>query len=176
MGFFNLQKGEKIVWEARPLPGLKWLLLLPSLFMALLLVGFLLFISLVSRRFDAPLLITSGITVFMLVLGYIVAELMYRQEQYWVTSRRIIHKTGLIGYKVYSIPLERVSDAIISRSFIESIFGIASVHIQSLAGQVTYGARFGAEGRLRAVKDPEGLQELIFDLIQKNRKSRRLSF
>jgi uncharacterized membrane protein YdbT with pleckstrin-like domain len=74
---------------------------------------------------------------------------------------------------VNSIPLERVSDVIISRSFVETLFGIASIHIQSLAGQASYG-RFGAEGKYRAVPNPEELQQLIFKLIKENRQAEHL--
>ena len=81
-----------------------------------------------------------------------------------------------MGYTIHSIPLERISDVIVSRTFWERIFGFGSVLIQSLAGQVTYGRKLGAEGSLLAVPNPEGVQKLIFDLIKKKRKTEKLSF
>ena len=72
--------------------------------------------------------------------------------------------------------MERISDVMVSRTFLERIFGFGSVLIQSLAGQITYGRRLGAEGSLLAVPDPEGIQKLIFELIKKKRKAEKLSF
>ena len=53
----------------------------------------------------------------------------------------------------------------------ESIFGFGSVHVQTMAGQVSMRGRFGAEGNLQAVPDPEGLQQQIFELVKKKRKA-----
>ncbi|MBI4052646.1 MAG: PH domain-containing protein [Candidatus Diapherotrites archaeon] len=177
---FNLQEGEKIIKEIKPVGGLLWYWLVPGIILFLL-IGI----------FFTPLIfggIFSGSpggllwTVFSLgFVGIILIPLLgafwrYNKQHYWITNKRIIQKSGFIGYKVNSIPLERISDAIISRSFAESIFGFGSVHIQSLAGQITYNNRFGAEGSLLAVPDPEGTQELIFGLIGEKRKREKLSF
>jgi len=66
---------------------------------------------------------------------------------------------------------------IVSRTFWERVFGFGSVHIQSLAGQISYGMhrRLGAEASMLAISDPEGIQKLIFELIKKKRKVEHLT-
>ena len=185
MNFFNLQDGEEIIWEAKPLPGLKWLMIFGTLVvwgvLGLFLIFPLLGVFLLSAFMGGILGFIGAIIGFVILLAiiiglsYIPANMRYKKEYYWITNNRIIHKRGFLGYTVNSIPLERVSDVIISRSFLESIFKISSVNVQSLAGQVSHqGGRFGAEGQLRAVEDPEGLQKLIFELVKKNREEKHL--
>ncbi|MCD6478222.1 MAG: PH domain-containing protein [Candidatus Aenigmarchaeota archaeon] len=87
----------------------------------------------------------------------------------------MVVKKGIIGYQITSIPYERISDIIISRSFLENFFGIASLHLQTLAGQISSG-RFGSEGQLLAVPDPEELQSKILKLAKEKRKKEKLTF
>ncbi|MBS3056345.1 MAG: PH domain-containing protein [Candidatus Aenigmarchaeota archaeon] len=112
----------------------------------------------------------------MIILNVISAFLHYNKQYYWITNKRVIYKRGFIGYRVMSIPHERISDVIISRTFLESIFGFGSVHIQSLAGQSSGTTTLGSEGVLLAVPEPEKLQELIFKLVKLKRKTEGLTF
>src|SRR5437867_13339892 len=105
-----------------------------------------------------------AIIVGVILLGivftipYIFAKLKYNKYYYSITNKRIVFKSGFIGYSINSIPLERISDILISKSFLENFFGFGSLHIQSLAGQATYnpyGGRWGGEATLLAVPDPE---------------------
>ena len=185
--FFRLQEGEKIVEAMKPLSGLKWMFFFQGLigwFFFMLFVGGFFFvipffiIATVAGPSAAALILLVGSLFFlflMFIVPYIFASLSYGKRFYWITNKRIIGKSGLIGYKVNSIPLERISDVIISRSFIEQIFGFGSVHIQTLAGQVAIRGRFGAEGNFQAVPDPEGLQQRIFELVKKKRKAENLT-
>ena len=191
MAFFQLQEGEKIVWESGPLPHFRTLLFVKrfiGILFFFLIIGvglFGFFLTILNFLFSNTLntsfwwlMAFISIFIFSFVVSYITAGLVYSKEYYWVTNIRIIKKMGFIGYHVNSIPLERISDVIISRSFLENIFGIASLHIQSLAGQYSTasGSGFGAEGKFSAVADPEGLQKKIFELIKTHRKEEKLSF
>jgi uncharacterized membrane protein YdbT with pleckstrin-like domain len=170
---FELQKGEKVVKDIKPLPILKWYWFIWSS------VGFLFFILFFSWvAFLIPLISMMFIFffLFILVILYLVTQNRYNYQHYWITDKRILYRKGILGYTISSIPLERISDVIVSRTFRERVFGFGSVLIQSLAGQITYGRRQGAEGSLLAVPDPEGVQKLIFDLIKKKRKTEKLSF
>ena len=169
---FQLQEGEKIVKDIKPLPKLKWFFFLPAVV--------LLFCLIIS--FVVPLFFFKATTFAIVILAalpvimYLVANNKYKYQHYWITNERVLYRSGLLGYSISSIPLERISDVIVSRTFWERIFGFGSVIIQSLAGQVTYRQRGGAEGSLLAIPDPEGTQKLIFDLIKKKRKTEKLSF
>ncbi len=121
------------------------------------------------------LLLLSFIALIGLFLGWYISGLQYKHQHYWITNKRIIYKKGLIGYRVVSIPLERISDVIVSRTLLERVLGFGSVLIQTLAGQISPG-RMGAEASLLAVPDPEGIQKLIFDLVKRKRKEESLSY
>ncbi|MFA6036075.1 MAG: PH domain-containing protein [Candidatus Micrarchaeia archaeon] len=169
--FFNLQPSEKIVWEAKPQPGLKWQMFAVGILLCLV----PLFILIVVPPLHPYFLVLAPLAL-VLVLGitYVCASMIFSKERYWVTNRRVVHKSGFIGYSVYSIPLERVSDVVISHSLWENLFGISGVYVQSLAGQYTSNGKLGSEGSLRAVPEPEKLQELIFGLVRRNRKESKL--
>ena len=74
------------------------------------------------------------------------------------------------------VPLERISDIIVSRHWLEKLFGIGSLFIQSFAGQYTPYAPFGAEVVLVGLTNPEEVQQLIFDLVKKKREEENLRF
>jgi len=169
---FQLQGGEKIVKDIKPLPVLKWYFFLPGvIFLFFMLVGFMIPLFFLGRT-----LLGMFIFVALAALMYLVANNQYKYQHYWITNKRVLYRRGILGYRISSIPLERISDVIVSRTFIERIFGFGSVLIQSLAGQITYRHKLGAEGSLLAVPKPEETQKLIFDLIKKKRKAEKLSF
>ncbi|NCS32082.1 PH domain-containing protein [bacterium] len=154
----RILEGEEILYEGAPLPQLKkyyfysysllWLFML-----AMTLVGLLLF-------------------PFALLFAHAMAGKSYWQRYYWITNKRIIVRKGLFGYSISSIPLERISDVIISRGWFENFCGFGSLRIQSLAGQISSGAG-GSEGDLKAIADPEEVQHIILEAVKKNRSTDR---
>lgn len=172
--FFNLQEGERIVENIKPLPALRWYFLLTWSFGWFFVLIWFIWMPFVFVPF--PIFIAVPLLLIVLVvLTVLLANQRYKHQHYWLTNKRVITKRGLLGYRVSSIPFERVSDVIVSRSFIERLFGFGSVLIQSLAGQVTPGRRWGAEGSMLAVPDPEGTQKKIFDLIKRKRKEEHIT-
>ena len=183
---FKLLEDEEIIEDIKPLPKLKTyfritygisaIIALPFLFVApfVLLYGSSNFSYFISVGIWGLILLLLGIILLVAPIG-ILPELAYNKHHYWITNKRIIIKRGLIGYSITSIPYERISDIIISRSFLERFVGIASLHVQSLAGQYSYG-RFGGEGALLAVPNPEELQAKLMELVKKKRQEERLAF
>lgn len=189
--FFKLMEGEEIIKSIKPKPALFWYFLIMSggivsiiVFIILInLAGMLYALATGEKTQYSGLVIALGfigILLIILLIPVIIAWLRYKKQYYWITNRRVLVKRGIIGYSVYAIPLERISDIIISRSFMESLFGFGSLMIQTLAGQVSFGygrrGRFGAEGTMLALQEPEETQELIFNLIKENRKRLGLKF
>jgi membrane protein YdbS with pleckstrin-like domain len=182
---FNLQEGERIVFETRPLKGLLWYLLISSFIAVFILMIFfgnlMIFSVFAAMMFGASGMVAgvalSGFLFFVLALliAFVVAKRRYNMRYYWITDKRIIVKKGFIGYSINSIPHERISDVLISRSLLERLFGFGSLHIQTLAGQYTMRGRMGAEGNLMAIPDPEKNQELIFRLVNEKRKREHLT-
>lgn len=194
--FFRLEEGEKIVENIKPLPILKWYMffrggVIGSFILIVLGFFFVINVYLPSMATDLgafPILNLYGflLLVLFVVIPLVTSHLRYNKQHYWITNKRVIYKRGMLGYKISSIPLERISDIIITRSFWETLFGFGSIHIQSMAGQFSGGYRggyarrgyrpgLGAEGSLLAIPNPEGLQKLVFELIKKKRKSEKLT-
>jgi uncharacterized membrane protein YdbT with pleckstrin-like domain len=172
---FQLQEGEKIVKDLKPMHILKWYFFLTSAIGLLFVFAFFSWIAFIP----GVSFISSFFIIFILLfvgILYLVANNRYNYQHYWITNKRVLYRSGILGYTISSIPLERISDVIVSRTFFERLFGFGSILIQSLAGQITYRNRLGSEGSLLAVPNPEGTQKLIFDLIKKKRKTEKLSF
>jgi uncharacterized membrane protein YdbT with pleckstrin-like domain len=174
---FKLLEGEQILEEIKPQPALKKYFGIT--YSALALVFYACFgwwiPVLFFKNFALVIPMMILFLVIFLVLAAFFAQLAYSKYHYWITNKRVIVKRGLLGYSIISIPYERISDVIVSHSFLEQLCGIASLHIQSLAGQITYGKR-GSEGTLLAVPNPEGLQVKILELVKEKRKEEHLSF
>jgi len=185
---FMLQEGEKVIQDITPIKRLLYFMTVKNalawMFAFLFLGGFLL----VPIAFGIGAWIGGGIggiiggllsLVFILggtiFAAYITAWLVYSKRHYWITNKRVIFKTGFLGYTINSVPLERISDVMVSRSFIESIFGFGSVHIQSMAGQYNALNPHGSEAALEATPNPEEAQQLIFNLIKKKRTDEKIT-
>jgi membrane protein YdbS with pleckstrin-like domain len=121
------------------------------------------------------MLIAGAFLLFSLFV-LLPASLAYKWEYYWITNKRIVVQKGLIGHSIQIVPLERISDIIVSRNWLEKLLGIGSLLVQSLAGQYTPYVPFGAELRLLGLTNPEEVQQLIFDLIKKKREEENLRF
>lgn len=190
--FFRLQEGEKILYDIKPLPGLRWFIFFKFNMLRIVLPSVLIFFYILTfglgeifqiTFFQASddisnlFLSTGAGAVIGLGINFIFSSLEFNKQQYWITDKRIVYKRGIIGYRVTSIPYERISDVIISRTFIERIFRFGSLHIQSLAGQaVSSQSSLGSEGVLLAVDQPEKLQEIIFKLVKVKRKAEGITF
>lgn len=179
---FNLQEGEKIIKEIKPVPNLKsyWFI---GNFVGLVFLCFFLSMFIGATAFagsGTSVIGGMGLIVFFaiilaLILAWIFTSMKYEKQNYWITNKRILYMRGFVGYRISSIPFERISDVIISRTFLESIFGFGSLYIQTLAGQYSYKGRMGAEGNLMAVPEPEKTQELIFKMVSEKRKKEKLT-
>ena len=89
------------------------------------------------------LLIIYAFSYFVLAAVFItltllLTNLMYKNYHYWVTDQRVVWKHGVIGYSITSVPLERISDVTISRTFWERICGVSSLIIKEMGAAPKY--------------------------------------
>jgi len=176
----TLLEGEKILYETPPLSNIKkyyfvtyFFFSVACLFTPIILVTGLSLIAPTSNPLlTALFFLLAGILLFtfVIILPIIVSNKAYQQRYYWITNKRVIYRRGLLGYKITSIPYERISDVIISRTFFENLFGFGSLQIQTLAGQLSSGVS-GSEGDLRALPNPEEAQQLILNTIKERKFS-----
>jgi len=78
-----------------------------------------------------------------------------------------------IGYKVRSVPLERIADVVISRTLPEMLAGMSSIDIRDMAGQMVNQVTFGS--KWIGVKDASEVQKRILEEIRRvNEHARKL--
>ena len=177
---FLLLEGEKVLEKIKPDKKLKTYFTLQTAFFLYLATFWLVFIAIpLTKAIGWPETITLaiilaavyliGLAVVVLIISWLLAENSYSYQEYWITNKRVLYKRGTFGYRISSVPLERISDVVVSRTMIERILGISSVLIESLAGQV------GKEVKLLAIPQPEETQKLIFRMLSEKRKTEKLT-
>ena len=165
----NLLENEKIVAEVKPASFSAYFLSLYGVhLLPLLLIGFLA-IPFIFHELIV-ILVLYFFLVFVIFLAVLIAKLSYGWEFYWITNLRVIQRKGLIGYHFYSTPYERMSDVILSKSWLERILNVGSVRIQTLAGSYSPRGSYGAEIRLLALKEPEKIQQIIWEFLKEKTK------
>jgi membrane protein YdbS with pleckstrin-like domain len=132
-----------------------------------------------------PLLVTYTLSYLILaavfiILTLILTNLMHKKYHYWVTDQRVVWRHGLIGYSITSVPLERISDVTISRTFWERVCGVSGIIVKEMgavpkyAYPYWYGVGQGFPTMI-AVPNPEEIQKQILELISKKRKQGKLT-
>ncbi|MGQ9641631.1 MAG: PH domain-containing protein [Candidatus Bathycorpusculaceae bacterium] len=106
---------------------------------------------------------------------------MYKKHRYWVTDKRVVWRHGVIGYSITSVPLERISDVTVSRTFWERICGVSGIVIKEMGAtpKYIYPYWYGAGSTfptMIAVPNPEEIQEQILELISKKEKKANSKF
>jgi uncharacterized membrane protein YdbT with pleckstrin-like domain len=103
----------------------------------------------------------SVVGIPFLPLVWLVARIAQDKYRYWLTNKRIILSSGFIGFNVRSIPLERISDVCLTRSFPEMVAGVSSLSIRDMTGESQMG-----QG-LIAIADVSEFQKQILDEVQR---------
>ena len=56
-------------------------------------------------------------------------------HRYWLTDRRLVVRTGLIGYKIRSIPLSRVVDVAVQTDWLDRLLGLTHIEVRDMTGE-----------------------------------------
>jgi uncharacterized membrane protein YdbT with pleckstrin-like domain len=148
----------------------------PSDFGIRLMDGEQVLVSLRPYRFFRYAVISAAITVIGIALLPFVcgwAVLAERRYHYWLTNKRVIWCHGFIGYRVRSVPLERITDVVISRTLPELLAGISSIEIRDMTGQSQAAGSFGA--KWIGVEDAPEIQRRVLQQVREvNETARRV--
>lgn len=148
----------------------------PSDFGIRLMAGEEVILSLRPYQFVRYQVIVAAISIVgipLIPLVFLCAIIAARRYHYWLTTKRVIWCHGFIGYQVRSVPLERISDVIISRTFPEIMAGISSIAIRDMTGQTQ--AYTGSGAKWIGVKNAPEIQKRILEEIGRvNDSGRRL--
>jgi uncharacterized membrane protein YdbT with pleckstrin-like domain len=143
----------------------------PSDFGIRLMDGEEVILSLRPYRFVRYAVIMPACTIFGIIFvpfAFIWAVIAERRYHYWLTNKRIIWCQGFIGYRIRSVPLERVTDVVISRTLPEMIAGISSIEIRDMTGQTQVRPGMGTDlgSKWIGVKDAPEVQKRILEQIK----------
>jgi uncharacterized membrane protein YdbT with pleckstrin-like domain len=107
-----------------------------------------------------------GVTIIgipLIPLALLWALLARRRYHYWLTNKRVVWCHGFIGYRVRSVPLERVADVVISRTLPELVAGMSSIVIRDMTGQT----QMDMGARWIGVEDAPDVQKRILEEIRR---------
>ena len=123
-----------------------------------------------TRGFFTYAIVVSCLTIVgipLLPVTLLFVSLAYGKFRYWLTNRRVILGSGVIGFRVRSIPLERISDVALSRTFPELLAGVTSVIIRDMTGQTEAGKS------LFAIDNAAQVQKQILEEVRRVNAERR---
>ena len=192
---FELQNGEKIIRELKPqflgfmisraFGGYIGILAIVILIIAVSLIMFsgvlagVLSLLLVTEINKDLLIGVAIIPVAIFLLISIRPFIEYGKSWYWITNTRVVGKRGLLGYSIDSIPLDNVSDVVLSRTLLDRLLGLSSLIIVPLGG--TGMTKENAEGDAKfrntnffpalPQNTARELQRVLFNLREELRKS-----
>lgn len=196
MSELSLVEGEHVILDVKPTPNFKKYVAVRAIVAELVIIAmFNVLISMVVYVLTGgtpiekvglgPLLATYLFSYVVLVaifitLTWVLVNLMYEKYHYWVTDQRVVWRHGVIGYSITSVPLERISDVTISRTFWERICGVSGLVVKEMGAVpkyygYPYGYSFGwGFPTMIAVPNPEEMQKQILELISKKGKESKL--
>ncbi|MBS7657074.1 PH domain-containing protein [Candidatus Bathyarchaeota archaeon] len=180
-------EGERLVMDITPAPSFKRYVAVRCIASALVFIAMLNVVIAMTLYLTTggspipevgvgPLLITYAISYLALAavsvaLTLMLANLTFKKHHYWITDKRVVWRRGVIGYSITSVPLERISDVTISRTFWERLCGVSGLVIKEVGAVPKYygyyGYSLGVFPTMIAVPNPEEVQRQILELISK---------
>ncbi len=143
-----LSPDERVIRAFRP----HWLALIGpiswTLVVVAIVVAALIWLEDPSRR-----IVVAGLLVIWLVAS-IRTVLDWYTTQHVITNERVIYRAGVLSRRGKEIPLEVINDVAFSQTLVERVFRSGDLLIES-AGEM-------GQSRYSDIRDPEGLQSLIY--------------
>jgi hypothetical protein len=112
--------------------------------------------------------VTGGSGTLMDLLGYLTlilfvgglvmlgwSWLRYQNEEYVITSRRIIHADGVINKRASDSSLEKINDAVLNESIFGRIFGFGDLDIMTASEE--------GDERLRMLRDAKSFKKAMLE-------------
>ena len=140
----------------------------PSDFGIRLMEGEEVIFSLRPYRFVRYAVVLAAVTIIGIALipfVFLWAVIAQRRYHYWLTNKRVVWCHGFIGYRIRSVPLERIADVVISRTLPEILAGISSIDIRDMTGQTQ--SEMGMGAKWIGVTDAPEIQKRILEEIRK---------
>jgi membrane protein YdbS with pleckstrin-like domain len=152
-----LAQGERVLRRAHQ----HWFVLIANLRYALLAIIASAVLVIVRVWFDLNGLIVQLLGILTLVLfvyGVLTALwgiLRYRNEEYLITNRRLIHAEGVVNKKTTDSSLEKINDAVLTESVFGRMFGFGDLDVLTASEE-------GIE-RLRMLRDAKEFKKAMIE-------------
>lgn len=105
-----------------------WFVLFNKIFLEIILAAILIGGSLIASNYN-PIAIYGLILVLVPIIGLIRDVLVWRNNSYIVTNRRVMRVSGVFGKDVLDSSLEKVNDVKLTQSFFGRMFGYGDIQI-----------------------------------------------
>ncbi|HJS19371.1 MAG TPA: PH domain-containing protein [Anaerolineales bacterium] len=119
-----LGENEEILLETHQ----HWFVLFNRIFLEMILIVVIIAVSLFAAAFY-PIAFYGMLLVLVPLVGMIKDIMVWRNNAYLVTNRRVIQISGVLGKDVVDSSLEKVNDVKMSQSFFGRMFGYGDVEI-----------------------------------------------
>jgi uncharacterized membrane protein YdbT with pleckstrin-like domain len=108
----------------------------------------------------ALILLASVVTAPLVVFVPAMVRRWLGWHAWWLTNQRLVVRTGFIGWRLQSVPLDRIVDVTLHASWWARLWGIEHIKVRDMTGEV------GASGtspnlRLLAVPNAQDVAELL---------------
>lgn len=120
-----LGDNERILMETHQ----HWFVLFNKIFLEIILIVIIIAASLFAASYWNPLAIAGLALVLVPIVGMLKDIMVWRNQAYLVTSRRVIQISGVLDKNVIDSSLEKVNDVKMSQSFFGRMFGYGDVEI-----------------------------------------------
>lgn len=134
MGYIEklLAKGEEVVVRSRQ----HWIVLagaiITNFFFFVVLValaGIVQVGSFVPSNIKTPAAVIAGLLALLPIIAFLRQFLVWQNEEYLVTTRRVIQAEGIFSKRVLDSSLDKINDVALTQSFIGRIFDYGNIEI-----------------------------------------------
>jgi len=152
-----LASGERVVRREHQ----HWFILVANTRYAILAVVGAALLTFVSVWFGVDGLLWQLLGVLTLVLfvygvaAFLWGILRYRNEEYLITNRRLIHAEGVVNKKTTDSSLEKINDAVLTESMFGRMFGFGDLDVLTASEE-------GIE-RLRMLRDAKDFKKAMIE-------------
>ncbi len=159
MGYTDslMASGERVVRRAHQHPFmLIWNA--KTAVLALVVALFLLILKVVSNGTGLPFDLMGWATLILFVLGLGSigwGYLRYQNEEYLVTTRRLVHAEGVINKKATDSSLEKINDAVLTESIFGRMFGFGDLDVLT--------ASENGDEKLRMLRDAKEFKKAMLE-------------
>jgi membrane protein YdbS with pleckstrin-like domain len=184
---FELEHGERIIRELKPrffgfMVTRSFDGYLGVLALIIAIVAVLVFLRNSLAGFLGWLLLLPAFVLLLFLAVSLKPLIQYGKSWYWITNHRVIGKRGLMGYSIDSIPLENVTDIVLTRTLLDRVLGLSSLIIVPMGGnsrEEGNTARWGAQSPnffpALTQETARELQRVLFNLRDDLKRVRQVS-